>query len=126
MADRWPRKGDKMTFLGKNGYEFQLTEAMKAFTIGTAYTVKKCEVDSWSHSVEFEEVPGSWNGVMFSFDSAVEVEPKPKPLTYLFETETVEDDLKVPQHVLDALGVAPGDGIKWVIEGQRVILEKVQ
>lgn len=62
---QWPQEGDKMVFLGKNGYQGQRDEAMKHFTIGTAYTVADCEVGTSDHRVYFEEVPGSWNGVMF-------------------------------------------------------------
>ncbi len=72
MSRRWPAKGDTMTFLGENGYQHERDEALKAFTIGTSYTVVKCDVGGWSHSVYFEEVAGGWNGVMFSIDGADE------------------------------------------------------
>lgn len=121
MADRWPRKGETMTFLGKNGYDFQREAAMKAFTIGTSYTVKKCEVESWSHSIEFEEVPGSWNGVMFSLDGL-------ETTVLLTESVDVPDEivLTIPQNVMAALGLQSGDDLKWVIEGDRAILEKAR
>lgn len=62
---RWPAKGDLMTFLGKNGYERELTEALRIFKVGQQYRVLECNVQSWSHSVRFEDVAGWYNGVMF-------------------------------------------------------------
>lgn len=62
---RWPAKGDLMTFLGKNGYEMELTEALRIFKVGQQYRVLECNVQSWSHSVRFEDVAGWYNGVMF-------------------------------------------------------------
>jgi len=61
----WPAKGDLMIFLGKNGYERELTEALRIFKVGQQYRVLECNVQSWSHSVRFEDVAGWYNGVMF-------------------------------------------------------------
>ncbi len=63
---RWPARGDKMIFLGKNGYESELKEALLKFVVNREYTVKSCDVQSWSHSIVFEEVAGHFNGVMFA------------------------------------------------------------
>lgn len=62
---RWPTKGDRMTFLGKNGYPFQLADAIKVFTTGQTYVVADCEVSSFTHSIKFEGFEGRYNGVMF-------------------------------------------------------------
>lgn len=65
--DEWPKAGDRMMFLGKNGYSSQLEEAMKKFIIGNVYTVADIDVGSSYHTIDFEGVPGSWNGVMFKW-----------------------------------------------------------
>jgi len=62
---RWPAKGDTMTFIGKNGYPYQLEAALKIFTPGEKYRVHDCEVGDFSHSIEFVGVKGRFNGVMF-------------------------------------------------------------
>lgn len=62
---RWPAKGDRMKFLGVNGYPFELEAAKKIFTAGNIYRVHACNVESWSHSIQFDDVKGWFNGVMF-------------------------------------------------------------
>lgn len=57
--------GDRMRFLACNGYAFERDEAMKVMRPGDVFTVSECRVDSFSHSVRFKEISGSWNGVMF-------------------------------------------------------------
>lgn len=54
-----------MTFLGKNGYDFEREEALKIFTVGQKYLVENCDVQSWSHSIKFDDIKGRFNGVMF-------------------------------------------------------------
>lgn len=61
----WPFKGDRMTFLGKNGYDYELVAAMKVFEVGKEYEVADCEVGDWHHTISFVGVDGRWNGVMF-------------------------------------------------------------
>lgn len=61
----FPWKGDKMLFLGVNGYEYELEKAKKVFTVGVEYEVADCEVGDWSHSIKFVGIPGQYNGVMF-------------------------------------------------------------
>lgn len=66
VESAWPMAGDKMRFLGKNGYDHQLAEASKLLSVGDVLTVKRCYVGSFDHSIEFEEMTGrSFNGVMF-------------------------------------------------------------
>lgn len=62
---RWPAKGDRMKFLGRGGYPFQLADALKVFAPGQIYIVADCEVSSFTHSVKFEGIEGCYNGVMF-------------------------------------------------------------
>jgi len=62
---QWPAKGDLMTFLGKNGYPFELEEAKKIFVVGNSYEVHDCDVGDWHHSIQFVGVKGRFNGVMF-------------------------------------------------------------
>lgn len=73
---RWPTKGDWMTFLGKNGYDHELTEALRIFKVGQQYRVLECNVQSWSHSVRFEDVVGWYNGVMFERTSELPSTPR--------------------------------------------------
>jgi hypothetical protein len=61
----WPRQGDKMIFLGKNGYDYQLEAAKKIFNVGQEYMVERCDVGDWSHSIKFYCIDGLFNGVMF-------------------------------------------------------------
>ncbi len=63
--DGWPKAGDAMRFLGKNGYDLELEEACKLFCVGGIYTVENCDVGDWSHSIQFKEIEGNFNGVMF-------------------------------------------------------------
>lgn len=67
---KWPVKGDVMTFLGKNGYPFELEAALKIFTPGEKYRVHDCHVGGWSHSIQFDGVKGRFNGVMFELCSS--------------------------------------------------------
>lgn len=62
---RWPQPGDRMRFLARNGYEHERDDALKVMSPGDVFTVIKCKVDSYMHWVSFEEIEGSWNGVMF-------------------------------------------------------------
>lgn len=62
----FPMRGDKMVFLGENGYQNQLDEAFKIFSPGTVYEVEYCNVGLWDHYVKFVDIPGGpFNGVMF-------------------------------------------------------------
>jgi len=61
----FPKKHDTMRFLGKNGREHQLAEALMVFKAGEAYEVESCHVGAWDHSVTFFGIGGHWNGVMF-------------------------------------------------------------
>ena len=64
----WPKPGDKMRFMNRNGYDHQLEEARKVFTTDQILTVKSCNVGRSDHRISFEEYPErSWNGVMFEF-----------------------------------------------------------
>lgn len=60
----WP-KGTKIRFLNKNGHNFQREEAAKLFDVDKSYTLKASDVYSSSSTLEFEEVPGIFNSVMF-------------------------------------------------------------
>ncbi len=68
---RWPAKGDWMTFLGRSGYEFELTAARNRFEIGKQYLVEECNVQSFSHSIKFDCMEGWFNGVMFELASPI-------------------------------------------------------
>ncbi len=61
----WPKNGTQVEFIGKNGYEYQLNKALETFKVGQVLTIKDCVVSSSSSIYEFEEVPGTWNTVMF-------------------------------------------------------------
>lgn len=65
-SPRWPRAGDRMTFLGKNGHNYELQAALKIFEVGAEYTVRGCDVGDWRHTISFEGKPGHFNGVMFA------------------------------------------------------------
>jgi hypothetical protein len=64
-AARWPAPGDRMRFLGANGYPDQLKRALKTFEVGAEYEVEACDVGDWSHSIRVKGVDGWHNGVMF-------------------------------------------------------------
>jgi len=67
---KWPEKGTRLRFLGKNGYDFQLQEALRVLNVGAVYTCTDCRVGDWEHSVALENVPGRFNGVMFEVVAA--------------------------------------------------------
>lgn len=64
-AGGWPKPGDKMRFLGRNGDDHERAAALEVMSPGDVFTVASCHVHSWEHSVRFEELGGCWNGVMF-------------------------------------------------------------
>jgi hypothetical protein len=98
----WPAKGDRMRFLGENGYDHELKAALKVFDIGREYEVVDCDVQSWSHSISFVGISGRFNGVMFALSSEpttpeghrnkVVVWVNEKPLDM---TQIVEDAAKI-------------------------------
>jgi hypothetical protein len=66
LLDIYSPAGTKAYFIDENGYDSQREEARKFFTKGQVLTVKRIDVESWSSSVTFEELPGKWfNTVMF-------------------------------------------------------------
>jgi hypothetical protein len=60
----WPR-GLKVKFLGKNGHDDEREKALELFEVGQILTVKSSRTRSYSSSVQFEEVDGVFNTVMF-------------------------------------------------------------
>ena len=58
-------KGTRVRFLNKNGYDMERERAFKEIGEGRIVTVKTCSVGRSSSNYTFEEVPGSWNTVMF-------------------------------------------------------------
>ena len=58
-------KGTRVRFMNKNGYDMERERAFKEIGEGRIVTVKTCSVGSSSSKYTFEEVPGSWNTVMF-------------------------------------------------------------
>jgi hypothetical protein len=67
----WPWRGDKMVFLGRNGHDYQLAEAMKVFEVGRQYEVEDVNVGDCHHEIAFVGVPGRYNGVMFEIAEQV-------------------------------------------------------
>lgn len=64
--DRWPKRGEKMKFTAKGGYEIEQNHAKEHFVLDELYTVRLVEIGMSNHKVFFEEVPGGWNGCLFS------------------------------------------------------------
>jgi hypothetical protein len=62
----WPKRGTKMRFLNKNGYDYQKEEARECFIPNfNTLTVLKTSIGGSSSTYTFAEVPGRWNTVMF-------------------------------------------------------------
>lgn len=60
------KPGDKVCFMGKNGYDAELKRACETFCIGQVLTVKEHDVGGFSSSVMFMEFPNVWwNTAMF-------------------------------------------------------------
>jgi len=58
--------GHKVRFLGKNGYDYELEQAMKVLEVNKEYTVERTEVHDWSTTVYLIEVPNvGFNSVQF-------------------------------------------------------------
>ncbi len=65
MSDK-PPSGRKVKFLGKNGYNYELSYAKKLFNEGVILTVREIYVYGFSSLVEFVEFPSEkFNTVMF-------------------------------------------------------------
>lgn len=106
-AQCWPRKGDKMKFLGVHGYDYQLKEALAKFDTHTLYTVVRCDVGDWSHSIQFEEIEGEYNGVMFEM-----AQPNPhQPHAVSGETELIERCAKIADPWVGCVGLVPDDEV---------------
>jgi hypothetical protein len=77
-AVRWPKPGDRMVFMNRNGYEGERADAARTFEPGQVLTVARCEVGSFSHSLWFaEDDRRGWNGVMFELEGEPERYPLP-------------------------------------------------
>lgn len=60
------KKGARVRFIGRNGYDHQLEAAMKLLTVDAVYTVNSVNAGDWSSGVFLDEFPGiSFNTVMF-------------------------------------------------------------
>ena len=64
-AKSWPKPGEKMRFLNRGGYDHERAAAAKVMREGEVFTLKTIKIGDWSHTLEFEEIAGRWNGVMF-------------------------------------------------------------
>jgi hypothetical protein len=69
----FPRPGDKVLFLGRNGYDHQLKEARKVFLLDHIYTVESCDIGPWSSTLTFVGIDGSYNSVMFEPSTQIEL-----------------------------------------------------
>lgn len=58
-------KGEKVRFMNKNGYDSEREKALKDIGLERIVTIVNCDIGSSSSTYTFEEVPGSWNTVMF-------------------------------------------------------------
>jgi len=63
--DGFPKAGDRMRFLGRNGYPVQLEHALKHFEVGQELVVEESEVGGWETLLKFEGNDGWFNSVMF-------------------------------------------------------------
>lgn len=61
----WPWKGDRMKFLGENGYDSERKAALEVFEVGKEYEVADIEIGDFHHTIAFVGIPGRYNGVMF-------------------------------------------------------------
>lgn len=63
----FPPKGRKVVFLADNGYEVDVTNALRFFPKGTELTVEEIYVGHSYSTVKFEEYPDiEFNTVMFT------------------------------------------------------------
>lgn len=62
----YAKQGHKVAFLGQNGRDRELQEALKSLVVGETYTVKRTVVHSYYTDVYLIERPGEvFNSVMF-------------------------------------------------------------
>ncbi len=61
----FPNPGDTLIFSGIHPDKAEREKALKYFSVGNPYTVRKVEIFAWQHFVSFSEVPGRWNGALF-------------------------------------------------------------
>jgi hypothetical protein len=82
----WSAEGEKVTFLGKNGHDWEQVDAKKYLVAGQEYTVDWVEVGGWTSYVQLKEFPDeTFNSVMFAnvSDNPKEVENKSGYTRYL-------------------------------------------
>ena len=77
VGRRWPKPGDRMRFLGQNGYDGERADAQEVFG-GVVHdlVVKKFNLGDWRSTIEFEGIAGHWNSVMFDFVSRAPQAPQ--------------------------------------------------
>jgi hypothetical protein len=59
------RVGESVRFLGRNGHDWQLGEAVKLWEPGHELRVKECRIGGWESHYLFEGYAGHYNTVMF-------------------------------------------------------------
>ena len=65
-TEGFPKPGDRMRFLGENGYPMQLARALEEFAAGEIVTVEECTVSGWVTWLKFRGHAGAHNSVMFA------------------------------------------------------------
>lgn len=80
MPDKYgiPSAGDKVIFLGRNGYNHELEYAKTVLTEGQVLTVIRSDVQNWSSTLQFEGITGRqkfFNSVMFELLGAEKSDP---------------------------------------------------
>lgn len=87
------RRGDKVVFLGINGYPGELKEALELLTVGGIYEVSSVNVYSSSSTVYLYGIKAGFNTVMFG------------PLSVLDKPVAPETDLDVWKQHFDRFSV---------------------
>lgn len=113
----WPKKGDKMRFLGRNGHDYQLEAAKKVFNTEDIYEVAQFDLGDWSSCILFVGFEGRWNSVMFDWCDAEQVDITPASSTATSAWLPIET---APKDGTEVIGLyhRPGeDGFKTVTYG---------
>ena len=64
--DIYSPQGTKVTFLDRNGTEYDRAEAERILKVGQVYTIDSIEVQDWISYIKLEEMPDrTFNSVMF-------------------------------------------------------------
>lgn len=59
------KNGSLVRFLGKNGHDHELTEALELLEVGRVYEVESIDIGGWVSYLKLKDIATTFNSVMF-------------------------------------------------------------